>query len=49
MKQIKDLIYRKTPKRKSLEEYKEELVEKMAQEQFKKLGELGLSLPVALL
>jgi hypothetical protein len=49
MKQIRELIFGKTHKRKSLEEYKEEMVDKLAQEQFKKLGELGLSLPVALL
>ena len=36
-------------RRKTVEEYKAEVIEAFAREQFKKLAEKGLSLPVALL
>lgn len=49
MKLLQGLLHKRQGKRQTVEEYKEEMVEKLAIEQFKKLAEKGLSLPVALL
>jgi hypothetical protein len=49
MKLLKELFSVRTHKKKTVEEYKEEMVEKLAREQFRQLAEKGLSLPVALL
>lgn len=49
MKLLLTLFTNQGKKRKTLEEYKEEMVERLAREQFQKLAEKGLSVPVALL